>query len=787
MKIIKRNGVEVDFNPSKILNRIKKQSEGLKVDSDTLFLKVTQGIGGRMKTKEIDDLISQTASGMVKNHPDYSKLGAKICISRLHKEIPEDFQKVNKKMFELGMTTKEYHDKAKIYNSIIQEIVDYTRDYNFDIFGFGKLKSIYLLKDSNGENIERPQHMYIRVALSITTTEEDFKEMYDSLSQFEISTATPTTTNAGTIDAQYASCNLSILGYDSKDSLLDLFNRVCTASSKAEGIGIALHNIRSKESSVGKEGGKAGGLLKYIKIINEGLRFFNQRGKRPGSCAVYLEPWHRDIEDLLDIRKNGGLDELRARDIFTALWVNDLFMEAVINDGDWYLFCPHDIEVAGLKPFYEIFGDEFREEYTKGIELGIGKKISAKELWLKILDSQIETGMPYMSYKDSANYLSNQKNFGMIHSSNLCNEIFENTGIDKETGDEFTAICTLASMVIMNYINLETNEFDFNKLYRKVKLTTRYLNNVVDINTYSTKEGKKGGTEQRAIGIGIQGLADTFAILGYSFTSPEARDLNKKIAETIYFASLEQSMELARDNNKTYKYFEGSPLSEGKFHFDLCNMDYSELSGMWDWETLRTLIVKYGVYNSLTTADMPTASSATLTTANECFEPFNYNIYIRKVLGGEYVVINKHMVRDLEKEGLWSEAIINEIIINDGSIQNIPVIEDWIKEKYKTVYEISQKDLMEMAKDRQLFIDQSQSMNLFMDTPTVGKLTSAHFFAWGGGLNGLKEGKKVLKTGMYYLRSEAVTNKTKHLGMDLTKGDQTYNKPDDIDCTGCSA
>ena len=430
MKIIKRNGVEVDFNPSKILNRIKKQADGLKVDSDALFLKVTQGIGANMTTKELDTHITKTAAGMIIKHPDYSKLAANIGISRLHKEIPEDFYKVTRRLHDLGIVDDNYFNKAKEYLSVINEIVDYKRDYNFDYLGYGKLRDTYLLKDEEKNNLERPQHMYIRVALSITDTVEDFKEMYDSLTLHEISTATPTTLNAGTVDAQYASCNISTLVFDSKDSLLDLFNRVCTASSKAEGIGISLHNIRSKESGVGKEGGKAGGLLKYIKIINEGLRFFNQRGKRPGSAAVYLEPWHKDIEDFLDVRKQGGLDELRARDIFIALWVNDLFMEAVRSNGDWYLFCPHEIQKAGLKPLYEIYGEEFEEEYFKAVELGIGRKYDggAGGLWIKILESQIETGMPYMTYKDAANYLSNQKNFGMLHSANLC--LDENTLVD---------------------------------------------------------------------------------------------------------------------------------------------------------------------------------------------------------------------------------------------------------------------------------------------------------------------------------------------------------------------
>jgi len=775
MKIIKRNGTEVDFNPSKILNRIKKQAENLKVDSDTIFLKVTQGIGTNMTTKQLDELIGQTAAGMILKHPDYSRLAGNIGISRLHKEIPEDIYKVTKRLFELGIVTEEYLNKVKEYHTQINEVVQHERDFLFDYFGYGKLRSTYLLKDKNKNNLERPQHMYIRVALSVTDTFEDFKELYDSLSLHEISSATPTTLNAGTIDAQYASCNLSMLGNDDSDSLLDLHNRVCRSSAKAEGIGIALHNIRSKESNVGKEDGKAGGLLKYVKMINEALRFFNQRGKRPGSCAVYLEPWHKDIEDLLDIRKNGGLDELRARDIFTALWIPDNFMKAVYYNTEWYLFCPDDIKKAGLKPLYEIYGEEYETEYNKAVELGIGTQVSAKELWLKILDSQIETGMPYMSFKDNINKKSNHQNISTIKSSNLCNEIVEATGKDVLTDEEYTAICTLASLVLKNYV--VDGAFDFQKLYEKTKIVAKYLNKVIDINSYSTKEGKKGGLEQRAMGIGIQGLADTFALLNLPFTSLEARDLNKKIAETIYFAAVEQSMETAKATGETYKYFEGSPMSKGIFQFDMWGVTEDQLSGMWDWKSLRKNVIKYGVVNSLFCAGMPTASSAILTGANECFEPFNYNLYSRKVLGGDYTISNKYLVEDLEKEGLWTEEVINEIIKNNSSIQDIPVIEKWIKDKYKTVWEISQKELIDMAADRGPFIDQSQSMNIFMKTPTVGKLSSSHFYAHSKGL----------KTGMYYLRSEPIEMKGKHLGVDLTKTEQTKSSDGDYECVGCSA
>lgn len=774
MKIIKRNGVEVDFNPTKILNRIKKQGVDLKVDCDKLFLKVTQGIADKMTTSDLDDLICRTAAGMIMTHPDYSKLASNIGISRLHKEVPEDFQKVTKNLYNLGIVDESYYLKAKEYADVINEIVDYKRDYIFNYLGYGKLKAQYLLKNRETYEIyERPQHMYLRVAICISQNVEDFIETYHSLSAQEVSQATPTYLNAGKPDAQYASCNLSILGEDNRDSLIDLWGRICRSSAKAEGIGIALHNIRSKESQVGKGGGKAGGLLKYMKIVNEGLRFFNQMGERPGSAAIYLEPWHRDIEDLLEARKNTGSDELRARDIFMGLWIPDNFMNAVQNNEDWYLFCPNDIKKAGLKAFHEIYGEEYEAEYNKAVELGIGKKIRAEELWLKIIDAQIETGMPYMLYKDSVNKKSNHQNIGTIKSSNLCTEVVE------YTDEEVTAICTLASLVLKNFVNLDTMTFDFEKLYRKVKLTTRNLNKVIDINAYSTKEGLKGAMEQRALGLGVQGLADTFAMLGLSFTSPEARELNRKIFETIYFASVEQSMEMAKESGTPYKYFEGSPMSKGIFQFDMWEANQVTFSGMWDWAGLKEKVMKYGVVNSLFLAPMPTASSATLTGSNECFEAFNYNMYVRKVLGGEFVVVNDYLVKDLEKEGMWNEHILNEMIQNNGSIQNIPVIEDWIKEKYKTIWEIKQRDLIDMAADRAPFIDQSQSMNLFMDTPTVPKLTSAHFHGW----------KKGLKTGMYYLRSESVEMKGKNLGMDLSNKPKSEgeSKSTDYECFGCSA
>jgi ribonucleoside-diphosphate reductase alpha chain len=759
MQVIKRNGQKIDFNPNKILLRIKKQSDGLKVNPDDVFLKVTQGIGEDMTTNQVDDLISVVAESLSMNHPDYSKLAANISISKLHKETEDSFMKAIKKQFNSGLLNQNYFNKAKENIDLIESVIDYKRDFNFDYFGWCSLKDIYLLK-AGDTIVERPQQMYVRVALMTTNNDEDFIEKYNDLSQQMESPATPIKINIGTRIGQIASCNLSIVPDDSTEGLLSMLNRISISSSKAEGIGLAVSNIRSKESNVGKSDGKAGGILKYLKVVNEALRFWNQRGKRPGSCAIYIEPWHKDIFDILDIRKKTGDETLRARDLFSALWISDNFMRAVENNSDWYLFCPNDIKQAGLKPFYEIYGEEFENEYNKAVEMGLGVKIKAHDLWLKILEAQIETGMPYMCFKDAANIKSNQKNIGPIHSSNLCSEIMEHT--DAET----TAICTLTSIPVQKFV--KDGAYDFNELGRVTRSITKSLNIAIDVNEYSTEEGKKGGLSQRALGIGIQGLADTFAMLKLSFTSEYSRMLNKNIFETIYFNALTESCRLAKETGLTYDYYEGSPISKGIFQWEMWGIKESELSGMYDWSQLRKDIKKYGVRNSLVTTCPPTASSARVIGSNEAFEPFTANLYVRKVTGGEFAMVNKHLVKELEEAGLWNREILNELIKNDGSVQNIPTINEDMKERYKTVWEISQKSLIEMSADRGPFIDQSQSLNIFFATPTVGKLTTSHTLSW----------KLGLKTGQYYLRSQSVDNKAKHLAIDMDKPAEVDNKKD---------
>jgi ribonucleoside-diphosphate reductase alpha chain len=563
-----------------------------------------------------------------------------------------------------------------------------------------------------------------------------------------------------------------------------------------------MSNIRSKESRISSSGGYAGGLLKYLKIVNESLRFFNQQGRRPGSAAIYIEPWHKDIFDLLDIKKNTGAEELRARDLFTALWIPDNFMRSVKENTDWYLFCPNDIKSAGLKPLQECFGDEYEQVYNTAVSMGLGKKVKAQDIWTKIIESQIETGVPYLCSKDNANKKTNHQNIGVIKQSNLCNEIYQYT--DEET----TAICTLSSMVLKNFI--KSGKFDFELLYTEVRKVVRSLNKVIDINNYSTEKGRKGGLEQRAIAIGTQGLADVFYLMDYIFTSEEAKVLNKNIFEAIYFAAITESNDLCkRGIRKPYKFFKGSPMSKGVFQFDMWGLNESEL--FLDWDTLKTEVKEYGVCNSLFTAQMPVASSAKITGSFEMTEPAHSALFNRRVVGGEIMIVNKYLINDFEKIGVWCEDLKNEIIMNEGSIQNInfnqyldPEDRNYNKKvkriehlipKYKTIWEISQKELIDMAADRAPFIDQSQSMNIYMSNPTLSKITSSHFHSW----------EKGLKTLCYYVRTKAISTGAKHLAVDVSKIQKSKptvevpkvdytnmnlpQKPEgiEIECFGCSS
>ena len=803
LRIQKRDGDVVSFNPTKIQNRIKKASKNLNVNSDQIFIKVITSVPteGVISTKQLDKLIYEIAASYTGSHHDYSRLASSVAISSYHKETNESFSETMKSLADLGIVNQELINMIDSYGDLnIDEVINHENDYNFDYFAWRSLFEMYLLKTPEGVTVERPQHMYMRVALWVTKSFDEAVEYYKSLSNQLISPATPIMINAGTKIPQLASCVLHYNNDDSREGLLATMNDISTYSADAAGIGLCMSNIRSKESRLSTSGGFAGGLLKYLKIANESLRFFNQQGRRPGSAAIYLEPWHKDIFDLLDIKKNTGAEELRARDLFTALWIPDNFMRAVKEGGDWYLFCPNDIKKSGLKPLQECFGDEYESVYNQAVSLGIGKKVKATDVWTKVIESQIETGVPYLCSKDNANNKTNHQNIGVIKQSNLCNEIYQFT--DEKT----TAICTLSSMVLKNFV--KDGEFDFQLLYEETRKVVRALNKVVDINNYSTAKGEKGGREQRAIAIGTQGLADVFYLMDYEFTSPEAKQLNKDIFETIYFAAITESNRLVIDGNyKPYDFFEGSPMSQGIFQFDMWGLTENDLSGRWPWEVLKSNVKQYGICNSLFTAQMPVASSAKITGSYEMTEPAHSAIFNRRVVGGEIMIVNKYLISDFEKLGIWGEDLKNEIIYNEGSIQNINFnnyldpedkkynqkvkrIEHLIK-KYKTIWEISQRELIDMAADRGPFIDQSQSMNIYMGNPTLSKITSSHFHAW----------QKGLKTLCYYVRTKAISTGAKHLAMDISKMDKPKvtptlphiepitNKPTDspFECVGCSS
>ena len=801
LKIRKRGGDEVSFNPQKIYNRVKRAAKGLNVNADEVFIKVITSVPteGVITTKELDKLVYEIAAAYTGSHHDYSRLASSVAISAYHKETDESFCNTMKRLHEDGVINDILIDTINEYGwGDIDSVINHENDYNFDYFAWKSLQEMYLLKTPKGVVVERPQHMYMRVALWVTKSFEEAVEYYNSLSNQLISPATPIMINAGTKTPQLASCVLKYNNGDSRQGLLDTFNDISTYSSDAAGIGLCMSNIRSKESRINSSGGFAGGLLKYLKIVNEGLRFFNQQGRRPGSAAIYIEPWHKDIIDLLEIKKNTGAEELRAKDLFTSIWLPDNFMNAVKNNDDWYLFCPNDIIKAGIKPLQEAYGDEYESNYNKAVELGLGKKVKAQTIWNKIIESQVETGVPYLCSKDSANRKTNHQNIGVIKQSNLCNEIYQFT--DENT----TAICTLSSMVLKNFII--KGEFDFKLLYSEVRKVVRALNKVVDINSYSTEQGRKGGLEQRAIAIGTQGLADVFFLMDYIFTTEEAKKLNKEIFETIYFAAITESMNLCKTGEyKPYDFFNGSPMSKGIFQFDMWGLDYEGLGIMWDWDSLKLEVSNHGVCNSLFTAQMPVASSAKITGSFEMTEPAHSALFNRRVVGGEILIVNKYLINDFEKLGVWCEDLKNEIIMNEGSVQNInfnhyldPEDKNYNKKvkriehlipKYRTIWEISQRELIDMAADRAPFIDQSQSMNIYMSEPTLSKISSSHFHSWGKGL----------KTLCYYVRTKAISTGAKHLAVDITKIQQpkTVEKPTvdlttkptdtEFECFGCGS
>lgn len=748
MFVIKRNGKKEAVHFDKITARIHKLIYGLSIsEKDVIEIakKVIQGIYDNITTTELDNLAAETAAAQTTIHPDFSVLAARIAVSNLHKNTLKLFSKTAQLLYEYTDPITQTHApliSEEIYKIIrknadeLDSSVIYDRDYNFDYFGFKTLERSYLIR-TNGKVTERPQHLFMRVALGIH--KEDIQaaiETYNLMSEKWFIHATPTLFNAGTPKPQMSSCFLLSMTEDSIAGIFDTLKRCALISQSAGGIGVSIHNIRSTGSYIKGTGGISNGIIPMLRVFNDTARYVDQGGgKRKGAIAVYIEPWHLDIFDFIDIRKNHGKEEMRARDLFPALWIPDLFMQRVEADQMWSLFDPN--EAQGL---YEVYGEKFNELYTTYENEGkFRKQIKARELWTAILEAQIETGTPYMCYKDAVNEKSNQKNIGTIRSSNLCTEIMEYTNADE------VAVCNLASLALPRYVS--SGGFDFQKLYEVTKIVTRNLNKIIDGNYYPIPETKTSNDRHRPIGLGVQGLADVFLLLRLPFESPEARRLNKDIFETIYFASMEASMDLAKEQG-AYSSFAGSPLSEGKFQFDLWQVVPSD---RWDWEKLRQEVMTHGVRNSLLLAPMPTASTSQILGNNECFEPYTSNIYNRRVLSGEFVVVNKFLLKDLIELGLWNPTMKNKLIAENGSVQNIPEIPTELKELYKTVWEIKQKTIIDMAAERGAFICQSQSLNLFMAEPNLAKLTSMHFHAWKSGL----------KTGMYYLRTKAAVDAIK--------------------------
>ena len=741
----------------KITARVRKLCYGLNdlVDPVKVAMRVIEGLYDGVTTSELDNLAAEIAATMTTAHPDYAKLAARISVSNLHKNTKKSFSEAMKDLYEYvnprtGKKAPLLSDEA--YEVIVKnaEVLDstiiYNRDFGYDYFGFKTLERSYLLK-LNGKIAERPQHMLMRVAVGIHLEDmESVIETYELMSKKYFTHATPTLFNSGTPKPQMSSCFLLAMKDDSIDGIYDTLKNTAKISQSAGGIGLSIHNIRATGSYIAGTNGTSNGIVPMLRVFNDTARYVDQGGgKRKGSFAVYVEPWHADIFDFLELKKNHGKEEMRARDLFYAMWIPDLFMKRVETDGEWTLMCPN--ECPGL---FTTHSQEFEKLYTKYEKEGKGRKtIRARELWEKILESQIETGTPYMLYKDAANRKSNQKNLGTIRSSNLCTEILEYTSPDE------VAVCNLASIALPMFIKNGT--FDHKELFKVTKRVTKNLNRVIDRNYYPIEEARNSNMRHRPIGLGVQGLADTFILLRMPFTSDEAKALNQEIFETLYFAAVTASMEEAKEEGP-YSSYKGSPISEGKFQHNLWGIKDEELSGRWDWEKLRKSVKKHGVRNSLLVAPMPTASTSQILGNNECFEPYTSNIYTRRVLSGEFIVVNKHLLEDLVGLGLWNENLKQELMRANGSVQHIEGIPEDIKELYKTVWELSMKDIIDMSRQRGYFIDQSQSLNLFMENANYSKLTSMHFYAWKSGL----------KTGMYYLRTKAAVDAIKFT-LDNTK------------------
>lgn len=749
MKVIKRNGEDEDMKFDKITARIQNLMTGL--SSRVVPNKVAQSIVSSMydgiPTREVDSLSAEISISMITDDPDYETLAARIVASNIQKMTPKTYSDASDQLLQAGIITPELCTFISDNKENINKLINHRLDNDLGFFGLKTLEKSYLQR-IDGKLVETPQYMFMRVAACIHCGDiVKTAETYKLMSRGFFIHATPTLFNAGTHRPQLSSCFLLAMKDDSIDGIYDTLKDCAHVSKWAGGIGLHLHNVRANKSRIRGTNGTSDGIIPMLRVFNSTARYVNQAGRRKGSIAVYLEPWHGDIMEFLELRLNQGDEEARARDLFTALWIPDLFMKRVRDDGDWTLMCPD--QCPGLA---DVYGDDFEKLYTRYEQEGRGRMtVKASVIWKSIIRSQIETGTPYMLYKDACNRKSNQKNLGVIKSSNLCSEIIEYTDKDE------TAVCNLASLALPKFV--ENGEFNYTNLHKVTKVVTRNLNKVIDKTFYPIPEAKKSNFRHRPIGLGVQGLADVFMLCGVSFDSPEAKLMNSRIFETIYHGALEESMNIAKELGP-YDTFEGSPASEGILQFDM----WDEGEHFWKWDSLKKNIVKYGLRNSLVLAPMPTASTSQILGNNECIEPYTTNIYLRRTLAGEFVVVNKHLVRYLQSRGLWSKDLKNKIIAHGGSVQTLDEVEEHIKPVFKTVWEIKQRDIIDMAAERGRFVDQSQSLNLFVEQPTLGKLSSMHMYSW----------QKGLKTGMYYLRTKA---KSKAVQMTI----------DPEQCMSCSA
>lgn len=780
MRVTKRDGQLQEVAFDKILERVKKLGleAGIHINYSSLVMKVIDQLYDKIPTAKIDELAAEQCAALSANHPDYALLGARIIISNHQKNTDTEFSTVMRDLYNFTnfkgenkpLVTQELMEFTERYASEINAAIDYNRDYLIDYFGFKTLERAYLFRINN-KIVERPQHMWMRVAIGIhgdlkaDNQEETLrmvKETYNLMSQKFFTHATPTLFNAGTPRPQLSSCYLIAMEDDSLDGIYNTLHDCARISKYAGGIGLHIHNIRAKGTHILGTNGTSNGLVPMLRVFNNTARYIDQGGgKRNGSFAIYLEPWHADVEDFLEMKKNHGDEELRARDLFYALWIPDLFMERVKENAKWSLVCPH--ECPGLA---DVYGEQFKELYEKYESEGKSRKtVNARDLWFKILDSQMETGTPYILYKDACNQKSNQKNVGTIKSSNLCTEVVQYSD-DKET-----AVCNLASIALPSFVNEETKQFDYEKLHSVTKVVTNNLNRVIDINFYPTEKTKTSNFRHRPIGIGVQGLADAFIMMNIPFHSDEAKEVNKFIFETIYHAALEKSNELAIKHG-SYSSFDGSPASQGILQFDMWNKE--PVPGRYDWTILKQSIITNGLRNSLLIAPMPTASTSQILGYNECFEPITSNLYSRRTLAGEFVVVNKYLMKELIQLGHWNEQTKNNIIANKGSVQQLTMLSEEIRNKYKIVWEIPMKHLIDMAVDRGAYICQSQSLNLWLEDPTYNSLTSMHFYSW----------KQGLKTGIYYLRRKA-----KHQAQQFTIEPEQKDNSSERDeiCESCSA